>query len=242
MFKKKPIDKPRMLFFDIESSSLNASFGYTLCVGFKWLGEKKIHVLAVDDYKGYGNDPTDDKEMLKAFSEIYNSADSVCGWYSKGFDTPFINTRLLYHKLPPLAPVAHLDAWWYARKKLKFHSNRLAAVADFFGVSDKTPVNSHWVKAQAGNRASLKYIKDHCIGDIKTLEAVYHRMLPIMDGHFNVNLVSDKTNGCPKCGKTTLQKRGFTIALTAMTQRYHCTSCGGWSKGRPVRNKNIEVR
>jgi uncharacterized protein YprB with RNaseH-like and TPR domain len=233
--------KPRILFFDIESTSLKASFGYAMCIGYKWLGDKKVTILGVDDYKTHKKEPWNDKQLLIDFAKVINEADIICGWFSKFFDVPFINTRLIKHGQPPIAPAAHMDLWFTAKKKLKMHSNRLIAVAEFFGVSDKTPVDAHWIMAQAGHAPSIKYIKDHCRGDITTLEAVYHKLLPLIE-HPNVNVITGKIDGCPKCGASKLQKRGYTIAATTKTQRFHCTGCGGWSKGKPERVKGIVAR
>jgi uncharacterized protein YprB with RNaseH-like and TPR domain len=100
------MSEPTRLFFDIESSDLNADWGVVLCIGYR-LGKGKLLVPTLHDFSP--RDVLDDRGLLKFFAnEVWPKADIVIGHYSTRFDLPFINSRLLYHGLDPLAPVHHI--------------------------------------------------------------------------------------------------------------------------------------
>lgn len=235
----------KICFFDIESSNLSANFGFMLSFGWKFQGEKTAKVISIADYPLYERDPTNDKELVKDAAEIISQADVVVGHFACYFDIPFINTRLLYHKLKPMPEVPLVDTWRICRGKLKLNSNRLDTISKFLEVKyEKTPVTgNHWVKAMAGNKKSLKYIIQHNKYDVLVLEEVYNRIRILWPNHPNVNIVTGKKDACPVCGvEGKLHSRGQTISKVTTTARYQCQACGTWSKGSPKRVKGLEVR
>lgn len=238
------MSKAKLCFFDIEASSLSASFGFMLSFGWKFRGEKKAHVISIADYDLYKKDPTNDKKLVKDATAILEEADIICGHYSRKFDLPFINTRLLYHNLPVIGFKAHIDTWHVARYQMKMHSNRLDAISKFLECLDeKSPVaGNHWVKAQAGNKNSLNYIIKHNKLDVLVLEQVYEKIRPLIKNHPNMNILDKALNSCPCCGNKPVQKRGWSIAGVSRTRRYWCRNCGHWSKGRPERVPGLEIR
>lgn len=226
---------PRTLIWDIETSNLSANYGFILCIGYKWLGEKKPKIISIKDFPLYKRDPTNDREVVKAFAKVFAEAEIHVAHYGKYFDYPYVNTRLLYHGLNPLPPTRLEDTWWIARKQLKLNSNRLATLTEFFDLTRKTPVSGpHWIKAMAGNPKSLRYVEKHCIYDIDALEEAYN-ILKQFKPVFPV-----KTDGtfCPHChakdkGKAkVLQKRGQALASQKRYQRYQCKKCGLWSQDK----------
>lgn len=234
----------KICFYDIECTNLSASFGFILSFGWKFQGEKDARVISIADYPLYKKDPTNDKMLVQDIAKILNQADIIVGHYSTRFDYPYIQTRLLYHNLPPLSPIPHIDTWRVARYGMKMNSNRLDALAKFLEVKDsKTAVaGNHWVKAMAGDKKALKYVIEHNKLDVLVLEQVYNKIKPIMTNHPNVNIVSEKADSCPVCGVAKLQRRGYSIARTARTPKFFCTGCKAWSKGKPERIKIIQVR
>lgn len=233
----------RLIVFDIEASNLNANFGYTICMGWKVLGEKKTNVIKISDFPLFEKSCTNDREVVKAAKKVLENADGWVGWYSRYYDECFINTRLLAHRQTPLPPMGncHIDAWRIARYRMKLNSNRLDTVSKFLGVEEKTPLSGPiWIKAQAGHKPSLNYVYKHCVQDVLVTEQVYNLIKPLSTTHFNIRAV-DGTSGCTICGSTKLQKRGFRYAKVSKTQRYQCSDCGGWSSGKP-QNLGLEVR
>jgi len=81
--------EPKILIFDIESTNLAANFGYILCVSYKWADKKEVHTIRIDRFPLFKKDPTNDREVVKAFGEVFNEADRVVAHYGKSL------TRLL---------------------------------------------------------------------------------------------------------------------------------------------------
>jgi len=234
----------RITFFDIESTNLNANYGYCLCIAWKHLGESKIHCVSIDQSPKFKEDPTNDAHVVKTTAEALSQSDVVVGWYSQRFDWPFIQSRLLTHKLQVMPPIPHVDLWRTAKYQLKLNSNRLASVSEFLQLDEKTPIRSReWIRAMAGHKKSIKYVVDHCKQDIVVLEEAYYKLRPLIKQHPNVNVIDqDAAPACPVCGSEHIQKRGFSVASVSRTQRFHCQRCGAWSKGKAERLKELIVR
>lgn len=225
----------RILGFDIEASNLNADFGVVLCCGFKEVGAGKPYVFNILDYPGR-DIIAQERNLLKDVSEELLTADVWLGHFSTLYDLPFINSRLLYHKLPVLPPnFAHIDTWRIARNRLKLRNNRLITISEFLGTEDeKNAIKpEQWLRALGGHRPSMAYIVDHCRRDVLVLEEAYSRLRPLVLDHPSRGLV-DGRGGCGVCGAR-IQKRGYHITRTRKYQRFQCTECGAWSKGvKPV--------
>ena len=222
----------RILAWDIEASSLVADFGIVFCVGFKEVGTGKPEVMSLLDY-----DEKDviraEKLLLKDVSKRLLESDVWLTHFGTWFDVPFVNTRLIYHKLPILPPnYSHIDTWKISRNRLKLQNNRLMSIQNFLGTKDEKNAIKPlmWVRALGGHTPSMKYIVNHCRRDVLVLEEAYERLKPLVIDHPNRGLV-DGRGGCFVCGKKKLQKRGFHITRTRRYQRFQCVSCGAWSKG-----------
>ena len=236
--------KPRVIVYDIETSNLGADMGFCLAVGWRDVGKSRVNCPTVMDFGSFEKDPTDDKELIQYACNELSKADILIGHYAPKFDFPFLQARLLYHHLPPMPPIPHVDTWWIARHKLRLQSNGLDNVARFFECKDHKPplAKSLWRRAQAGHPGSIKYVKEHCVADVKVTEEVYHRLKSVHVTHPNINVVNDKGYACPVCASTNVQKQGFRIARVGKAQRWQCQDCGGWSQGASQKSGNIVLR
>lgn len=227
-----------ILSWDLECSSLNADFGVILCAGFKTVGEGKPHVLNILDYRDTSGDLIKaEKRLLKDISATLLSHDCWLTHFGTWFDINFLNSRLLYHKLPPV-PVnyTHIDTWKIAKRALKLRNNRLATLSEFFGTEDeKNAIKAeHWLKALGGHRQSMAYIVEHCRRDVLVLEEVYGRIKCLAVDHPNRGLI-DGNRGCSVCSGSRLQARGYRVTRTRKFQRFQCQDCGAWSSSaKPV--------
>lgn len=229
----------KVIIWDGEMTSLNADFGTVVCVGWKELGAKSVHIESILEHNkvcdccGKVEKPQDDKALLKHVSKILNSADAWVLHYGTRFDVPYVNSRLLYHNLPPLKPVPLIDTWKIARNHLKLHSNRLASIQEFFGLPDeKNAVKGpQWQAAMGGDVRGIKYIIEHCRRDVLVLEQAYERIKSLMPNHPNFNLVDrGPLPGCPRCGSVHVKKNGTRVAASRIYQTFQCQSCGGHFK------------
>ena len=226
----------RILAYDIEASNLSADFGIVLCVGFLEVGTdpKTTEVYNILDYVSKDNDLIKaEKRLLVDVSARLLDSEVWLTHYGTWYDNVFVNTRLLYHKLPVLpANFAHLDTWKISRNRLKLRNNRLATISEFLGTNaSKDAIKpEQWLRALGGHRPSMDYIVEHCRKDVAVLVEVYERLKPLVLDHPNRGLI-DGRGGCGICGEQKLIKRGYHLTRTRKYQRYQCSGCGSWSKG-----------
>lgn len=169
--------KEKIGFYDIESSNLTASFGIVLsyCI-LSEDGELIKRVITPEELRS----GEFDKELLKDFCIKVRQFDRIVGWYSGKFDAPFLRTRCIYHGLdfPLFKEIKHTDAYLISKYKLKMHSNRLEAVANFFNI----PAKGHrltpevWLKCLSGNTEALDFVLTHNIEDVETLRNVFNKI------------------------------------------------------------------
>jgi len=228
--------KPKVLLWDIESSDFAADYGFVFCISYKWLGDKQIHTIAIRDTKEFKNDVTDDRGVIDAFRKVMEQADYQVTWYGERFDFPFINTRALCNAQKPLPLVPHADGWRTARKKMRFQSNRLDGISRAIPVAPgkkrelKNYIGGrHWVRAKAGYKDALAQVEKHCVADIRILENVYLALRPYAVNPPNLSkVVYQDIQGCPACGCSNIQKRGYAVTAHGRRQRMHCQDCGHW--------------
>lgn len=99
----------KRLFFDIETSPnivTSWRIGYNLnispdniiheraiiCVCWKWEGEDEVHSLTWDKNQN-------DKQLLKKFIKVLNSADEIIGHNGDRFDIKWLRTRCIFHDI-----------------------------------------------------------------------------------------------------------------------------------------------
>lgn len=220
--------EPKILLWDIETDGINAD--RILCIGYKWHREKRVHLLRADDFPRDGL--WDDKGLVKAFADVFTSADWHVTWYGARFDLPVVYARMIANGLKPLPAIPHVDLWKTAYVYFKTGGgNRLAKWQDFLGLPfEKTVMKpSVWIKARYGHEKSLKYIYDHCIKDVGVLEGVFNKMRPWVNMEPARHLsVPTPDHACISCGSPHLTNHGFRIAKTRRYRRLQCQACGKW--------------
>lgn len=198
-----------------------------MCVGWKWLGEKKIHVPAITDYAGWNKAPWDDKRLIKDFCGIMAEADIWVTYNGKNFDVPYLQAKLLEHGLPIMPNTPHVDLYQVVKHAIVLSRKSLANVSKFLRLhAEKTPVTGdHWKRAMCGNAKSIKYVVDHCVADVELLEEAYHKLKPLVRQHPIVM----RGDTCRSCGSKDLQRRGFYMTTKKVKRRVSCKKCGAWA-------------
>jgi DNA polymerase elongation subunit (family B) len=145
------MNKPKILLFDIETQAGLGWFWeqyetnilavkepwYIISFAYKWLGEKETYVYALPDFKGYRKNKKNDKELCRKLWELLNSADVVIAHYGDAFDLKKANARFIHHGFKPVCPSVSIDTKKVASKHFKFGSNKLNALAGYFGIGQK---------------------------------------------------------------------------------------------------------
>lgn len=250
------MSKPKILVLDIEtaplkvynwslwqdSTSVNqiAEEWQILAVCCKWLGGKPSYMDMRDRHN--------DRDMLQWVWGLLDEADIVITQNGKSFDIKKINARLIAEGYRPYSPIRQIDTKEVASKVFGFTSNKLEWMGAHIA---KTPKSTHkkfpgfelWTECLKGNVKAWNEMKKYNIQDVIATEKLYLKMRPWIEGHPNLATYADGgSSQCPKCGSSSLQRRGQAVTQTGRYARLCCTDCGGWSRGRktelpPARNK-----
>jgi uncharacterized protein YprB with RNaseH-like and TPR domain len=179
----KALSKLKVGYLDIESTALNASFGFMLSWYIKAEGKNEYDFAVIT--KKEIQDHEFDKRITKELLEAFKKYDVLYTHYGadRRFDIPFIRTRAVIHglqdELPGYMEKFIMDTWVIARNKFKFHSNRLASIADVLGIEEvkKTPLSvKQWLLASTGDEKALGYIVLHNKRDVQVLEKVHKKL------------------------------------------------------------------
>jgi len=172
-----------MLFctLDIETSNLNADFGFVLCAMVKPY-HSKVKIFRIDDYPEWLDARYNDRPMIKDLVEYLNQFDGVITYYGKWFDVPFLNSELSAYELPEIRDMFHVDLWEHVKRNLKLHNNRLQTVIEYFNtfpvgkkrIEEKTHINSlYYRKAITGDKTGIDELVKHCVKDVIALEQCF---------------------------------------------------------------------
>ena len=228
--------------------TLRASISSIICAGWKALGkDEPVHCINAWDYPSWFENMVlefegiradclfpnvnDDLELCKAISESLTSADCVITHNGKKFDWKFLQTRLRYHKLPPLPPIHHVDTCAEARRELFIFNNRLQTIARYLTTMEKRDHEGWdlWVKVWMRNKPSQEEMSLYCKQDVTVLEAVFNELKPVIKGLPNHNLFSPfKEKVCPQCGSSRIKSEGKRYTSTQAYRRYCCQDCKKW--------------
>ncbi len=172
-----------LAFVDLETTNLKGNFGRVLCAS---VADKygNVRTFRLDDPLFARDRRRDDVALVVALRDYLEQFDMLVGWYSKMFDIPFLNTRLLIgNERPMRTDIMHLDPIYKARKgSLTLHSARLDAVAKTFRLPvQKTGLDPDiWNDAADGVTEAMDYVVQHCEADVLVLRMVFHILKPLV--------------------------------------------------------------
>lgn len=231
--------KPVILIYDIEKShTISAHYDhwqtnipydniikppYLMCAAWKVYGKKQINsVMTTTD---------DDTSIVRALAAAISEADYIVAHNGDRFDIKELNSRALLLGLPPIAKVRSIDTLKVAKKHLRLASNSLRYLAKALKVSPKGEHSSDmFLRALHKEPKALKELVKYNKQDVITLEAVFEKLLPLIDG-INHNLFTDSLDAvCKSCGSRHLRKDGRFVTLTKVYQRIRCGDCGKTDK------------
>lgn len=238
--------KPRILFFDIETSPLLAYVwskyqdGVTdikeeweiLCFAYKWAGQKRIHYVGQNQYKNKG-----DKQVCKKLWKLFKEADLIVAHNLKGFDLKKAKARFIYHGLKPCAPNSIVDTLQEAKDNFKFTSNKLGDLGQFLRLGKKAETGGFelWKNCLAGKRSAWATMRKYNMQDVALLEKVYDKLKPWMSKHPNLSLL-DGRRDCHVCGSVKVERNGYRVTAQTRYIRYRCRDCGACYQKASTRN------
>lgn len=167
--------------FDIETSNLNADFGFVLCAVVKPY-EKKARIFRIDDYPEWVDARYNDKPMIEELVEYLNTFDGLVSYFGRWFDIPFLRSQIIAYDLPKIKDMFHIDVHQIVKYKLKLHNNRLQSLIEFLNtfrsgkkrIEEKTHINAlYYRKAITGDKSGIDELVKHCVKDVIALEQCY---------------------------------------------------------------------
>lgn len=207
---------------------------------FKPLGAKRRELVYMDN-SGQA-DPRDDYQLCGKLWEIMHEYDVLIAQNGKRFDMRKIRARLIMHGFPPPSPVKIEDTMLMARQVAAFTSNKLEWLSTYLSKLQKSkhkefPGFELWAECLAGNPKAWRAMRRYNIPDVLSMEQVYLRLRPWVQGGVNVAVYADGENlACPVCGSHKIVADGYSYTNVGKYQRYHCGGCGAWSRGRYTLN------
>jgi hypothetical protein len=174
----------------------------------------------------------DDSRIVKSLWSLLDEADIVIAHNGSKFDIPKINSRFIINGFPPPRPYKQIDTLITAKKVFGFSSNKLDALATYFGISNKIETNFNlWKRAIEGDKEALEYMLKYNKQDVNILEKVYLKLRPWIYRHPNIS-INNSEYKCPYCGshKYTIQDSPY-YAQTTKYVLYKCCSCNAYYRG-----------
>lgn len=213
---------------------------YILCFAAKWL-DGKMMTHALPDFKGYKPGSENDELLVRELWKLFDEADILIAHNGDKFDIRKANARFAYYKLPPPSPYKTIDTRKVAKKYFNFTSNKLDDLGNHLGYGRKLVHTGFelWKGCMRGEPKAWAHMVKYNKRDVILLEQIYKHFLPWIQSHPNISVLSGKADCCPNCGSNRLQSRGTGINRSGIYQRWHCQSCGAWSKGHAKKVTNI---
>jgi len=172
---------------DIETSNLNADFGFVVCVVAKEYGKEKMDIFRIDDYKVWKKARYNDKPLVKDVREYLQEYDGLITYNGRNFDLPFLRSQLICYGLEPMKDMFHVDVFYITKYRLKLHNNKLNSLICFLNstrsgkkkIEEKTYINSmYYRQAITGDKSGINKLVEHCKKDVKALEQCYELLKP----------------------------------------------------------------
>lgn len=167
--------------FDIETTGLKANWSHMLCWCMKEQGKDVIHSDLITSREA--RDKNDSRIVKSAIKEI-KKYDRIIGYYSSGFDIPYLRSRAIeqHIEFPGWKELYTTDMYFVCRSKFRIHSNRLAAICEYFGIEAKNhPMTPKlWAASGAGKKEALMEVLTHCEEDVDSTDKVFQMLLSHM--------------------------------------------------------------
>ena len=246
-FKKVPnVKLPKILIFDIETSpaisyhfgmfninlSLDQIIEYPIMLTWsaKWLFSDEVlsDRVTVDEVLA-----RDDKRISKSIWELMCEADIVVAHYGDRFDIPMLNSRFIMNGFPPPTNFTSIDTKSIASQNFKFISNKLDALAIYFGFAKKLHTDFMlWRRCMEGEELAIQEMLTYNKRDVTLLEEVYLKLRPYAKRHPNVGLyIESEEPVCSHCGSSHLEFASEYYTQTNKYKVYRC-DCGALSRVR----------
>ena len=170
---------PTFAIFDLETTDLKADFGRLLCGSVLSYPAMEMRSFRIDEING--GSVAKDGPLAVAIRDFIERHHISVGYYSKGFDISFLNTRLMVAGERKMQSMLHIDPIWFYRgwRGLNLRSSKMKVVAKVLGLEEtKQDVPDEvWINARHGDKGSLDILVDRCESDCRiTMDILCHAL------------------------------------------------------------------
>jgi uncharacterized protein YprB with RNaseH-like and TPR domain len=171
----------KVAYWDVESTDLAGDFGRLLSASVLTHTGEMVSLRQDDFVKaGLAADMSDDHAIAVALRDLLEEHNLHVAFFGKGFDVPFLNTRLIANGERFLRQMLMIDPRWYYSgwRGVKTSNAKLKTVSSFFGYEPKQEVTAEtWVKARVGNRDAMDIVVERCESDVRILKEITERTI-----------------------------------------------------------------
>ena len=162
-------DANRVAFVDIEATGLRGDYNSTLVVAIK-----PFHG---DAYNFHVEQPGNDQKVVRLAKDALEQFDLWVTFYGKGYDIPFLNTRLLRWGRNPIEKRHHLDLYFTLKSNLLTARKSQAHLLRFLGTEEQKMDMSpeDWNEVVANPVKNMKKMVARCESDVTGLQGLYER-------------------------------------------------------------------
>jgi uncharacterized protein YprB with RNaseH-like and TPR domain len=156
-----------IVFLDIESTGLKGDYNSAIVAAIKPFNAP----CQVNVVKTVGID----EDMLKQTKGMLEQADCWVTYYGKGFDIPFLNTRLLRWGLAPIEKRPHIDMYFMLKSNTLTGRRSQAHLLSWLRTPEQkmTVSADDWNTVVAGDAVAKATLVQRCKSDVKGLEGLY---------------------------------------------------------------------
>jgi RNase_H superfamily len=184
-------------------------------------------------------DPRDDSDLCESLWDVLHEYDVLIAQNGLRFDLKKIRARLLMYGYRPPSPCRVEDTLRMSRQVASFTSHKLEWLSKYLTGNKKSshakfPGQELWTQCLAGNRQAWSEMRKYNIQDVRATEELYVRLKPWTTGGVSY---ARRDGSCRSCGEGDLQEDGLHGGPVNLYIRYHCPSCGAWSRGYKIVGK-----
>lgn len=157
-----------LAFVDIEATGLRADYCSTLVVSIKPYGLKPYSLTV--------NQVGNDIGVVMAAKKELEKYDAWVTFYGKGYDIPFLNTRLLKWLKAPIEKKPHVDMYYTLKYGTLLSRRSMAHMARFLKEGEQKQDVGPDVWAEIGSQpGAMKKMRARCESDVRVLEDLYNK-------------------------------------------------------------------
>lgn len=253
-------DKPKILFWDVESTPLKAyvwrpgqqfvsykqlvagSHMYTIiCICYAWNDGKPVKKL-VFDYK-----TQDCSKIIKEFDDLLREADVSIGKNSDRFDMKMLATqRMLTQEYgAPEFAVNTDDLEKQIRRYFALPSYGLDYLSSLLGIGGKDKMEfQDWidiVEKTKNGRTALKKMVTYCIKDVGDTRTLWNALSKHFRPKFNYATYKGD-HVCTNCGSKNIKRNGTRMAGKTRKQQWFCKDHGGFAGYTVIPYKYVDPK